>query len=59
MYLADVFTVIANMASIPALSIPSGFSSTDGKEMPVGFQLMSNYGEDALLLKAGKDFLGE
>ncbi|MBI2474619.1 MAG: Asp-tRNA(Asn)/Glu-tRNA(Gln) amidotransferase subunit GatA [Candidatus Taylorbacteria bacterium] len=59
MYLADVFTVIANMAGIPGVSLPSGFAEVDGKQLPIGFQLMANYGEDALLFKAGKDFLGE
>ena len=59
MYLADIFTVTANMASIPAVSLPSGFVEVEGKKLPLGFQLMAPYGEDRLLFKVGKDFLGE
>lgn len=36
MYLADVFTIPANMAGIPGISVPSGFSNG----MPVGLQLL-------------------
>jgi aspartyl-tRNA(Asn)/glutamyl-tRNA(Gln) amidotransferase subunit A len=59
MYLADVFTVAANMAGIPAISLPSGFADTDGKKMPLGFQLMSARAKDSYLFRAGRDFLGE
>ncbi|HEY9584047.1 MAG TPA: Asp-tRNA(Asn)/Glu-tRNA(Gln) amidotransferase subunit GatA [Candidatus Paceibacterota bacterium] len=59
MYLADIFTVTANMASIPAVSLPSGFTEVEGKKLPLGFQLLAPYGEDGLLFDAGKDFLGE
>lgn len=59
MYLADVFTIIANMASLPGISLPSGFTEVDGKKLPLGFQLMAPYGEDRLLFEAGKKFLGE
>lgn len=45
-YLADVFTVAANLAGLPAISIPAGFS----KELPIGLQLMSkHFGESRLL----------
>lgn len=46
-YLADVFTVAANLAGLPALSIPAGF--IDG--MPVGLQLMGKQFNEGLLLK--------
>ncbi len=46
MYLADVFTVAANMAGIPSLAIPSGFTK---KGLPLGFQLMGpRFGEETL-----------
>ncbi|MDA9271978.1 Asp-tRNA(Asn)/Glu-tRNA(Gln) amidotransferase subunit GatA [bacterium] len=45
-YLADVFTVAANLAGLPALSIPAGFSST----LPIGIQLMGNYHDEGRLL---------
>lgn len=37
MYLADIFTVSANLAGIPGLAIPSGFTK---EGLPLGFQLM-------------------
>lgn len=56
MYLADIFTVTANMAGIPALSVPSGFVKKDGADLPVGMQFMSAYGTDFSLLDFGKAF---
>ena len=58
-YLADVFTVTANIAGIPAISIPSGTISVDGKGLPLGIQLMATHMGEKYLFKAGKDFLGE
>lgn len=46
MYLADVFTIPANMAGIPGISIPCGFS--DG--LPVGLQLLGKAFEESNLL---------
>jgi len=47
MYLNDVYTVSANLAGTPAISIPSGLSS-DG--LPIGAQLIGNFwSEDKLL----------
>ncbi|MCB9865768.1 MAG: Asp-tRNA(Asn)/Glu-tRNA(Gln) amidotransferase subunit GatA [Phycisphaerales bacterium] len=37
MYLADVYTISANLAGIPAVSVPCGF---DGRGLPVGLQIM-------------------
>jgi aspartyl-tRNA(Asn)/glutamyl-tRNA(Gln) amidotransferase subunit A len=37
MYLADIFTVSANLAGLPAMAIPSGFNK---KGLPLGFQFM-------------------
>lgn len=58
MYLSDMFTTPANLAGIPAISLPSGFKIGD-KKLPLGIQLMSNFGREDILFKAGKDFLGE
>ncbi len=47
MYLSDVYTVSANLAGIPAISLPCGLSS-DG--LPIGLQLVGNsWAEDVLL----------
>jgi aspartyl-tRNA(Asn)/glutamyl-tRNA(Gln) amidotransferase subunit A len=47
MYLADIFTVHANIVGIPAISFPYG---KDNEKMPIGLQLMANNKEDAKLL---------
>ena len=49
--LADIFTVHANIAGVPALSIPNG---VDGNGMPIGLQIMANMHEDAALLALAK-----
>tara|TARA_R110000822_G_scaffold82153_13_gene194515 strand:+ start:10061 stop:11518 length:1458 start_codon:yes stop_codon:yes gene_type:complete len=46
MYLNDVYTIAANLAGIPAMSLPAGF--VDG--LPVGLQLMGSYFSEARLL---------
>jgi aspartyl-tRNA(Asn)/glutamyl-tRNA(Gln) amidotransferase subunit A len=52
MYLADIFTVHANIAGVPALNIPFG-EDTNG--MPIGVQIMANMHEDALLLSLAEE----
>lgn len=53
MYLSDIFTLSANLAGIPGMSVPCGFSS-DG--LPIGFQLMGRHFDEELLLKAAFNF---
>lgn len=49
MYLADIFTVPANIAGVPALSFPVGTVVRDGKDLPVGMQLTGpRFGDDSL-----------
>jgi len=59
MYLADIFTVPANIAGVPAISVPSGFTHIDGHDVPLGIQLSAGLYEENILFRAGKDFLGE
>ena len=47
MYLADVFTIPANMAGIPGISVPCGFS--DG--LPVGLQFLGKAFDEAMVLR--------
>jgi aspartyl-tRNA(Asn)/glutamyl-tRNA(Gln) amidotransferase subunit A len=47
MYLEDIFTVQANIAGVPAISVPCGKHSNG---LPIGLQLMANYFEEAKLL---------
>jgi len=53
MYLSDIFTLSANLAGIPGLSVPCGFS-TEG--LPIGLQLMGNYFDETTLLNAAYYF---
>ncbi len=55
MYLADIFTVPANIVGSPSISLPSGFDN----KLPLGIQLTADLGQEDILFKAGKDFLGE
>ncbi len=45
-YLADVFTVAANLAGLPALSIPTGYDN----KLPIGLQLMGRHFSESRLL---------
>ncbi|KKM63212.1 hypothetical protein LCGC14_1513740 [marine sediment metagenome] len=47
MYLSDIATIPANLAGIPAISVPCGLS----EKMPVGFQIMGKYLDEATVLK--------
>ena len=47
MYLSDIYTIAVNLAGIPAISIPAGFT---GNNLPIGMQIMTpNFTEDKLL----------
>jgi len=47
MYLSDIYTIAANLAGIPGISIPCGF---DDKNLPIGLQILSPaFTEDKLL----------
>ncbi len=48
MYLSDVFTVTANLAGIPAMSLPIGAASG----LPIGGQLLAPWWEEATMLAA-------
>jgi aspartyl-tRNA(Asn)/glutamyl-tRNA(Gln) amidotransferase subunit A len=50
MYLSDVYTISANLAAVPGLSVPCGFTA-DG--LPVGLQLLGRPWDEVRLLRAG------
>ena len=56
MYLADLYTVPANLAGLPALSVPMGYLEDQGEKLPVGIQLMGNKWSDQKLLNIWKLF---
>ena len=59
MYLEDIFTVPANIAGIPAISVPSGTTERDGSTLPLGIQFMASHLNEATLFSISKDVTGE
>lgn len=53
MYLSDIFTLSANLAGIPGLSVPCGFSSNG---LPIGLQIMASHFNEEVLLNVGYNF---
>lgn len=53
MYLSDIYTVSANLAGVPAISVPCGLS---GNGLPIGVQLVGNFWSEALLLNMASVF---
>jgi aspartyl-tRNA(Asn)/glutamyl-tRNA(Gln) amidotransferase subunit A len=52
LYLSDVNTVPINLAGVPSISVPCGFS----EGLPVGLQVIGNYFDEATILKAAHTF---
>ena len=53
MYLSDIFTLSANMAGIPGMSVPCGFSAGG---LPIGLQFMGRHFDEATLLRLAYHF---
>ncbi len=53
MYLADIYTVCVNVAGLPSLAIPCGFSSSN---LPIGMQLIGNYFNESTLFSVGHQY---
>jgi len=54
MYLSDIYTVTANLAGVPGISVPCGLSS---EKLPIGFQLLGPYWSEPNLLKLAHGYL--
>jgi aspartyl-tRNA(Asn)/glutamyl-tRNA(Gln) amidotransferase subunit A len=52
MYLADIFTVPANLAGIPGISVPCGLAAG----LPLGLQLLGRPFDEVTLLRAARTF---
>jgi aspartyl-tRNA(Asn)/glutamyl-tRNA(Gln) amidotransferase subunit A len=52
MYLADIYTLSVNLAGLPGISIPVGFSNN----LPVGLQMIGNYWSEEILLNTAHLF---
>jgi aspartyl-tRNA(Asn)/glutamyl-tRNA(Gln) amidotransferase subunit A len=53
MYLEDIYTLSTNLAGLPAMSVPCGFSK---EGMPIGMQLIGNYFSEARLLQVAHQY---
>jgi aspartyl-tRNA(Asn)/glutamyl-tRNA(Gln) amidotransferase subunit A len=53
MYLSDIYTVTANLAGIPSLSIPAGFTQ---KGLPIGLQILANQFQEGTLLRLAEAY---
>ena len=53
MYLSDIFTLSANLAGIPGMSVPCGFSSHG---LPIGLQVLGKHFDEGALLKVAYSF---
>jgi aspartyl-tRNA(Asn)/glutamyl-tRNA(Gln) amidotransferase subunit A len=51
MYLADIFTIAANLAGICGISVPCGFAELDGHRLPIGLQLLGKPLDEARILQ--------
>jgi aspartyl-tRNA(Asn)/glutamyl-tRNA(Gln) amidotransferase subunit A len=52
MYLSDIYTIAANLAGLPAMSVPAGLI----EGMPVGLHVIGNYFDESRLLNVGHQY---
>ena len=55
MYLNDVFTIPVNLAGLPGVSVPAGFTKTG---LPVGLQVIGKAFDEAAVLRTAKAYEG-
>jgi len=56
MYLNDIYTIGANLAGLPGISIPCGFAEEGGSSLPVGLQLVGPHFSESRLLSAAHQY---
>lgn len=59
MYLEDIFTVPINLVGVPAISVPFGFVNKEGRDLPVGVQLIAPWFCENRLFEVGKILEGK
>jgi len=53
MYLSDVFTLPVNIAGLPGMSLPCGFAEVEGKQLPIGLQVLAKPFDEPTMLRVG------
>jgi len=56
MYLNDIYTIGANLAGLPAISVPCGFVQEGGRDLPVGLQLVGPHFSESRLLAVSHQY---
>jgi aspartyl-tRNA(Asn)/glutamyl-tRNA(Gln) amidotransferase subunit A len=56
MYLADIFTLAANIAGICGISVPCGFLEREGKQLPVGLQILGKELNESTVLQVARAY---
>jgi aspartyl-tRNA(Asn)/glutamyl-tRNA(Gln) amidotransferase subunit A len=56
MYLNDIYTIGANLAGLPAISVPCGFVQEGGRDLPVGLQLVGPHFSESRLLSVSHQY---
>ncbi len=56
LYLVDISTVPVNVAMLPAISINAGFTTIDGKKLPIGMQLIGPWWQEQSILNTALAF---
>jgi aspartyl-tRNA(Asn)/glutamyl-tRNA(Gln) amidotransferase subunit A len=56
MYLADIFTLAANIAGICGISVPCGFLEKEGKQLPVGLQILGKELDESTVLQVANAY---
>jgi len=56
MYLMDIYTVSANIVGIPGISVPCGFVQKDGKDLPVGLQILGKHFDEETILQVAHNY---
>ncbi len=54
MYLEDIYTVSANLAGVPAISLPIGFAEKENRKLPVACQLIGPWFGEEILFETAK-----
>jgi aspartyl-tRNA(Asn)/glutamyl-tRNA(Gln) amidotransferase subunit A len=56
MYLEDVYTVVVNLAGLPATSVPAGMVDEGGVQLPFGVQIIARAFEESMMLRIARMF---